>query len=150
MILKVQAAVLLAALAAGAQAPPAAPNAPAPAKAVGRGMAGMQAVRSPEIMPDNTVTFRLRAPNATEVVLNGDWPQGRGVKMTKDAEGVWSATVGPLPPEMWGYTFGVNGVATLDPGNGDPKRDGRRIDNILLIVGPLSDNYQVKDVPTGM
>ncbi len=142
MILRIQAAVLLAALVAGAQAPPAAP-------APGRGMAGAQAARSPEIMPDNTVTFRLRAPEATSVTLNGDWPQGRGVKMARDEEGVWSVTTGPLAPEMWGYTFSVNGVPTLDPGNGETKRDGRRIDNILLIPGPLSDNYQVKDVPHG-
>ncbi len=95
------------------------------------------------------MTFRLRAPNATEVLLNGDWPQGRGVKMAKDEQGIWSVTVGPLTPELWGYTFSVDGVTALDPSNGNTKRDGTRIDNILLIVGPLSDNYQIKDVPHG-
>jgi enterochelin esterase family protein len=109
----------------------------------------MPAVRSPEILQDNQVTFRLRAPNATDVALNGDWPQGRGIKMTKDDQGVWSVTVGPLTPELWGYTFSVNGVSALDPGNGNVKRDGVRVDNILLIPGPLSDNYQMQDVPHG-
>ena len=28
---------------------------------------------SPEILPDNRVTFRLPAPKATEVIVNGDW-----------------------------------------------------------------------------
>jgi enterochelin esterase family protein len=148
MMIKVEVAALLMALAVCAQQPPAAPGVPAPAAAVGRG-GGVQAARSPEILPDNQVTFRLRAPNATDVAVNGDWPQGRGVKMTKDDQGIWSVTVGPLTPELWGYTFSVNGVTALDPGNGNTKRDGARVDNILLIPGPLSDNYQVKDVPHG-
>ncbi len=58
------------------------------------GMGRAPALRSPELAADQTVTFRLRAPNATDVTLNGDWPSGRGVKMTKDDAGVWSATVG--------------------------------------------------------
>jgi enterochelin esterase family protein len=141
-------AIPLAALMLCAQQPPAAPGVPAAPAAPARGM--MQPpVRSPEILPDNQVTFRLRAPNAAEVILNGDWPQGRGVKMTKDDQGIWSVTVGPLTPELWGYTFNVDGVTALDPGNGNTKRDGARIDNILLIAGPLSDNYQIKDVPHG-
>ena len=62
---------------------------------------------------------------------------------------MWSITVGPLTPELWGYTFSVNGVRTLDPRNGNTKRDGTRIDNILLIPGPESELYEVKDVPHG-
>ena len=51
-------------------------------------------------LDDLRVTFRLRAANAGDVVLNGDWPEGRGVKLTKDDQGVWSTTVGPLTPEL--------------------------------------------------
>src|SRR5262245_21108936 len=58
--------------------------------------------RSPEIHPDRTVTFRLLAPNATDVILNGDWDNGRNLKMTKGDGGVWSTTVGPLAPQLWG------------------------------------------------
>jgi len=43
----------------------------------------------------------------------------------------------------------VDGVRTLDPRNGNTKRDGTRIDNILLISGPESELYEVKDVPHG-
>lgn len=125
-------------------APP--PGAPAP----GRGMMGMAAgPPSPEIHPDNTVTFRLMAPKASEVILNGDWPGGMNVPMSKDEQGVWSVTVGPLKPELWGYTFSVDGVRTLDPRNGNVKRDGVRFDSILLISGPASALYEVKDVPHG-
>ena len=104
---------------------------------------------SPEVSPDRRVTFRLSAPQATEVLLNGDWPDGRNIKMSKNNEGVWSVTAGPLAPELWGYTFSVDGVQTLDPGNTNVKRDGRRYDNILLISGTESELYELKDVPHG-
>ncbi len=104
---------------------------------------------SPEVLADHRVTFRLAAPNAAEVVLNGDWPGGNNVKMSKDSQGLWSVTVGPLDPELWGYTFSVDWVRTLDPRNPDVKRDGVRRDSILLIPGPESALYEVKDVPHG-
>ena len=82
---------------------------------------------SPEILPDNQVTFRLQAPDASEVLLNGDWEGGSGVPMVRDGQGLWSVTVGPLAPELWGYTFSVDGVRTLDPRNSSTKRDGARL-----------------------
>jgi enterochelin esterase-like enzyme len=123
----------------------------AAAQTPGRGMAGGRgpALRSPEILDDQKITFRLRAPNATEVTVNGDWPQGRGVKMTKDDAGVWSATVGPLTPELWAYTFNIDGVSLLDSANPNLLRDGTRYSNFLIVEGALSDTYQIKDVPHG-
>ncbi|HUE01279.1 MAG TPA: hypothetical protein VMR62_17015, partial [Bryobacteraceae bacterium] len=102
---------------------------------------------SPEIHPDRTVTFRLSAPKATEVTLNGSWEGGREIKMAKDNNGVWSVTVGPLGAQLWGYWFLVDGVKALDPGNGETQRDGSRIDNLLMISGPESDLWDFKDVP---
>jgi len=104
---------------------------------------------SPEILSDGRVTLRLQAPDAVEVRLNGDWEGGAGVPMVKDEKGIWSATVGPLAPELWGYTFSVDGVRTLDPRNPNAKRDGTRLDSILLISGPASSLYEMKDVPHG-
>src|ERR1700687_5762679 len=51
---------------------------------------------SPEVHADRSVTFRIRAPQATERALafQGSKP------MAKDADGMWSITVGPLEPEM--------------------------------------------------
>ncbi len=66
-----------------------------------------------EVHPDRTVTLRLNAPRATEVILNGnitvDKPQ---VAMTKDDKGIWSVTVGPLEPDVYEYNFVVDGVTT--------------------------------------
>ena len=48
-------------------------QAAAPAKpAAGRAPAGPRVI-SPEILPDKRVTFRLYAPKAGTVVLNGNW-----------------------------------------------------------------------------
>jgi len=109
------------------------------------------ALVSPEIHPDNKVTFRLSAPKAGEVSVSGEWMEGFGAseKMNKDEEGIWSLTVGPLAPEFYGYTFNVDGVTVLDPANANHKRDGQRVNCILLVPGKESALYEVKDVPHG-
>ncbi len=114
----------------------------------GRGTQGPRIV-SPEIHPDKTVTFRLSAPKAAEVTLNGSWDGATNLKMTKDDAGVWSTTVGPLGDQLWGYWFMVDGVKALDPDNGETQRDGARYDNLLMIVGPADDLWDFKDVPHG-
>ena len=105
--------------------------------------------KSPDIHPDRTVTFRLMAPNASEVTLNGSWDGATNIKMTKDQSGVWSTTIGPFAPQLWGYWYLVDGVRALDPGNAETERDGARYDNLLMISGPESEWWDFKDVPHG-
>jgi enterochelin esterase-like enzyme len=106
-------------------------------------------LRSPDIHPDRTVTFRLHAPHASEVTLNGSWENGTNLKMTKDDAGVWSTTIGPLAPQLWGYWFMVDGVKALDPSNAETQRDGARYDNLLMVSGPGSEWWDFKEVPHG-
>ena len=113
------------------------------------GAAVLPRVVSPEVQPDKRVTFRLRAPEATKVLLNGNWDNGRNIEMTKDDQGIWSVTVGPLGDQLWAYSFSVNGVKALDPGNGEYQRDGSRYENLLMISGPASTPWEFKDVPHG-
>ncbi len=129
-----------------------APAAPAQAPAAGQRAGAAQGPRvvSPEILPDKKVTFRLLAPKAGAVVLNGNWDQGTNIPMTKDDQGIWSVTVGPLGEQLWGYSFSVDGVKANDPGNGEYQRDGQRYDNLLMIAGPASDPWTFKpDIPHG-
>jgi hypothetical protein len=51
---------------------------------------GLQTVTSPEVSPDGQVTFRLRAPNAREVLVRGITPEP--IAKRKNEEGVWSVT----------------------------------------------------------
>jgi len=120
-----------------------------PAPAGGAGQAARPPLRSLEIHPDRTVTFRFRAPKANDVTVNGSWENGTDIKMTRDADGVWSATVGPLAPQLWGYWFVADGVRALDPYNGEVERDGARYENLLMISGPESEWWDFKNVPHG-
>ena len=90
------------------------PPAPAAAPAAGRGGQGGGAVRSPEVAPDGSVTFRLRAANAREVVVTG---VGTRLPMQKNEQGLWTATSLPLKPDIYTYSFNVDGVSMNDPAN---------------------------------
>jgi len=105
-------------------------------------------VRSPQVLADRRVTFQLRAPKATEVVAAGQWPNGRAA-MTKDANDVWSVTVGPITPGVWEYSFQVDGVQMIDPGNPaiKPMREPRT--SILHIPGQPPQLCDFQDVPHG-
>jgi len=107
---------------------------------------------SPEILPDNKIIFRLLAPKANSVSISGDWMKGWNASepLIKNDTGMWTLTSGPLNPEFYGYTFIVDGVKVIDPSNPRIKRDGTRNESVLLVKGPESDLYQVKDVPHGM
>ena len=70
---------------------------------------------SPEVHADRTIVFRFWAPTAKEVRLSGDWMTGSPVALTKDAQGVWTATQGSLEPNIYQYSFLVDGVRADDP-----------------------------------
>lgn len=70
---------------------------------------------SPEVHPDKRVTFRFRAPNAKEVLV--DREAGGKLPMQKDDQGVWTLTTDPLEPDIYGYSFSVDGVTQFDPSN---------------------------------
>jgi enterochelin esterase-like enzyme len=106
-------------------------------------------VKSPEIAGDGHVTFRLHAPNATTVTLNGSWIGATNLPMTKGADGVWTTTVGPLSPQLYGYWYMVDGVRALDPSNSETERDGSRYNTMLLVPGAAADLWTFKDVPHG-
>ena len=121
-----------------------------------RGMRGMRGgrgarVTSPEIADDNKVTFRISAPEANSVSVRGDWGGmgGGSPQMVKDANGLWSVTVGPLESELYGYTFNIDGAQVWDPANNHLKRDGTRITSVLIVPGEKGDLYSIQDVPHG-
>jgi enterochelin esterase-like enzyme len=108
-------------------------------------------VVSPEINPDNSVTFRIFAPKSGEVTIRGGWMQGWGAgeAMVKNDTGLWALTVGPLEPEIYTYSFTVDGVRILDPSNNQIMRDGARHESMVIVPGKASELYTVQDVPHG-
>ena len=123
---------------------------------------GFSRVISPEINPDNTVTFRLHAPGTESVQVTGDFlptatmdtPDGKfdvpGVAdLVRNADGVWEFTSPALSPELYSYSFIVDGMKMPDPSNVYQIRDTATITNVFLIGGGYADNYKVNDVPHG-
>lgn len=106
---------------------------------------------SPEIQPDNSVIFRIKAPDAKTVVLYGTWPPAEfqsTIQMVKK-DSIFEAKVGPLPSAMYEYRYLVDGISTIEPGSAMVTRDGIWIENRLMVPGAQADLYDVKDVPHG-
>lgn len=131
----------------GADAPILAPPPAIAAPPARRGQATTP-VSSPVIQSDRRVTFRLRAPKATEVVVAGQWANGRAV-MSKDTNGVWNVTSGPIEPGVYEYSFQVDGLSMIDPANSAIKPMRQPRTSILHLPGrpPLLHDFQ--EVPHG-
>lgn len=109
---------------------------------------------SPEINADHTVTFRLKAPDASEVSISGSLDGDNGFanityEMQKGNDGIWTFTTPVLPSELYRYFFTVDGVRTVDPSNAHAIRDVANISNIFLIDDGLADLYKVNRVSHG-
>ena len=123
---------------------------------------------SPEINPDNTVTFRYYNPKAVTVQVSGDFLPTQKIsfkmgdrEMTWDApgkadlkekDGLWTYTTPPLEGELYSYTFHVDGQKMMDPSNIHQNRDIATWTNIFTISTEKGDKgwyYEVHDVPHG-
>lgn len=104
---------------------------------------------SPEVSADRKVTFRLHAPQAEAVSLNGsDIPgNGKGTPMTRGAEGVWEVSMGPLMAGAYRYQFHIAGVPVIDPRNPAVSESNNNVWSLLAVPG--SDTFDVRDVPHG-
>ncbi len=102
---------------------------------------------SPEVHQDGRVTFRLNAPNAQRVELRREG--ATPAPMQKDERGIWTVTVGPLEPDLYGYTFAVDGVAMLDPSNHLIKPNLLNLQSMVHVPGPASLPWELNNVPRG-
>ncbi len=110
------------------------------------------ALHSPEVHPDRTVTLRFLAPNATQVDVVGEILQGKGaLAMTKGGDGIWTATLGPLPAEIWSYNFRIQGIEITDPSNPaiKPVPPGFAMSSFVEVPGDRPAFYDSRPVPHG-
>jgi len=101
-----------------------------------------------EIHPDRSITFRLKAPQASEVKLSGDFVQGPQ-DLRKDEQGVWTATFGPLDPAIYSYTYTIDGVRAPDPANPYLQPGVRSASSLFEIRGESAAFYDPQPVPHG-
>lgn len=73
----------------------------------------------PQWSDDQSLTFRLTAPDAQSVKLvGGDLPGvGRGVDLAKGDDGVWTAKIENVPAGAFRYQYVVDGATMIDPAN---------------------------------
>lgn len=105
-------------------------------------------VVSPEVHPDHSVSFRLRAPNAKEVSL--DLEGAEPMPMQKSDEGVWVLTSAVLEPDFYGYGFIVDGVRVIDPSDPLLKPNLLSPSSEVHVPGPGSLSWEVNDGPHGV
>ncbi|RPJ35500.1 MAG: esterase, partial [Planctomycetaceae bacterium] len=103
---------------------------------------------SPEVHSDGRVTFRLRAPNAKEVVLRCEGTKGG--PMQKGEGGLWSITTEPMQPDIYAYSFTVDGLKVIDPANPLLKYNLLNTDSQVHVPGPVTLALENNDVPHGV
>ena len=106
-------------------------------------------VSSPQVLPDKKVTFRYLAPAAKDVKLGGSQFGAANIAMKKDSIGIWSVTVGPIRPDIYPYSFVVDGVTVMDPANEDFFPNERFKASLVDVPGFTPLIHSVRDVPHG-
>ena len=106
-------------------------------------------VISPRVHPDKTVTFSYLAPQAKEVKLSGQF-QREPVAMIMEDQGIWSVTVGPIKPDIYPYSFIVDGVNVMDPANVSFFPNEYFKSSLVDIPGDEPLIHALQDVPHGM
>ena len=124
-------------------------QAPAPAPGTPAAATGptppVPTVVSPEVLSDSRVVLRLYGPQATEVAVQGI-VRGR-TPMVKGENGVWEATVGPLTPGAYQYSFVVQGVQVTDPRNQAMNETTTGYNSLVIVPG--SDTMDTRSVAHG-
>lgn len=101
---------------------------------------------SPEAATDGRVTVRLFAPNAKKITVEGAWDNWKPQPLTRGSDGLWSATLGPLAPDLYEYRFTVDGLQMLDPKNPALRPFTSRVE----VTGGASNLlWQPQDTPRG-
>ena len=124
-------------------------------------------VQSPVVNADGTVTFNLFAPKAIKVEVTGDFlpttkievpgfgtvEQSGVAQLTEGKDGIWSYTTSKLEPELYSYSFNIDGMTGVkDPGNIYVNRDIVSFSNIFIVSekqGDKGDIYRVNEVKHG-
>ena len=124
-------------------------------------------VQSPVVNADGTVTFNIIAPKAVKVEVTGDFlpttkievpgfgtvEQPGVAQLTEGKDGIWSYTTSMLAPELYSYTFNIDGMTGVkDPANIYVNRDIVSFSNIFIVSekqGDKGDIYRVNEVKHG-
>jgi enterochelin esterase family protein len=130
-------ALLLSAIVVSAQKPAGTPAPPPPP------------LRSHDVHPDRTITFRFKDALANKVELNLEGV-AKPLPMAKGQDGIWSFTTQPLAPEIYGYSFLVGDEPRIDPENHDVAPNiAFPASNTVEVPGDVPQPWDETAVPHG-
>lgn len=104
----------------------------------------IRSAKFPQILPDNRVVFRTKAPNAQKVQVD----LGKKYDMAKDTAGFWSVTTDSIGEGFHYYSLLIDGVALADPASETFYGMGRMASGIEI---PFRKGgyYALREVPHG-
>ena len=105
---------------------------------------------TPEIAKDNSVTFKLYAPDAKAVKIRGEWLDFSvarvGTPLHRGSDGVWSTTI-TMKPGVYRYFFSVDGAKLADPRNPSNSQSLNFVQSMVTVPGLAF--LDVQPVPHG-
>lgn len=104
--------------------------------------------KSPLVSDEGSVTFRMKAPEASEVKVAGAFSALSPAEVTVE-KGEYSIRYDSVAPDLYDYWFEIDGVKTLDPSNPYVARDIAGLSNIFIVPGGKADFFMGSDVPHG-
>jgi enterochelin esterase-like enzyme len=104
----------------------------------------VRSAKYPQILPDNRVAFRIKAPDAQKVQID----LGKKYDMAKDTGGYWQVVTDSISEGFHYYSLLIDGVAVADPASETFYGMGRMASGIEI---PFAGGgyYAVKNVPHG-
>lgn len=98
----------------------------------------------PCIMPDNSVVFQVKAPNAQKIQID----LGKKYDMVKGADGVWTVRTEPIEPGFHYYFLVIDDVSVADPASQSFFGTGKMASGIDIPEKGV-DFYSIKNVLHG-
>ncbi|HEY5825953.1 MAG TPA: alpha/beta hydrolase-fold protein [Cyclobacteriaceae bacterium] len=104
----------------------------------------IRSAKYPQILPDNRVLFRVKAPDAQRVQID----LGKKYDLKKDTAGFWTVTTDSISRGFHYYSLLIDGLAVADPASESFYGMGRMASGIEI---PYSNGgfYSLKNVPHG-
>ena len=106
-------------------------------------------VKSPEISADDRITFRYRGPKTVSKVdvIHTSLTGAITLPMVRGENGIWTATTPELAPDVYEYSFRVDGISVLDPSNSFIKD---RNNSLVIVPGIPAATWDDRPVPHGV
>jgi enterochelin esterase-like enzyme len=104
---------------------------------------------SREVHADGRITFRYLDATAGKILLHLEGAADP-LAMEKDSAGVWSVVTPALAPEIYGYSFEVDGQERGDPHNSEVTPNLVAVGNMVTVPGATLQLWEAHDVPHGV